>query len=33
VGFDILWPQMAALLVLGSVILGLTINRFKKALA
>ncbi|MCF8719905.1 ABC transporter permease [Nitrospina gracilis] len=33
VGFDILWPQMAALLALGSAILLLTIHRFKKTLA
>jgi len=33
VGVDILWPQMAALLVLGTLILALTVNRFKKSLA
>lgn len=33
VGFDVLWPQMAALLGLGTVIVALTITRFKKTLA
>jgi ABC-2 type transport system permease protein len=31
-GFDILWPQMAALLVLGTVIITLSSLRFKKRL-
>ncbi|MBT1076274.1 ABC transporter permease [Geobacter grbiciae] len=33
VGVDILWPQMAGLLVLGSVILGFAVKRFRKTLA
>jgi len=32
VGWEILWPQLAALLVLGMTTLGVTINRFKKTL-
>ncbi|ABB30897.1 ABC-2 type transporter [Geobacter metallireducens RCH3] len=33
VGVDILWPQMTGLLVLGSVILGFAVKRFRKTLA
>jgi ABC-2 type transport system permease protein len=33
VGADILWPQMAGLLVLGSAILAFAVSRFKKTLA
>lgn len=33
VGADILWPQMAGLLVLGSVILAFAVTRFRKTLA
>jgi ABC-2 type transport system permease protein len=33
VGPSILWPQMLALLVIGSVTLGLTSRRFRKTLA
>ncbi|KAF0219188.1 MAG: antibiotic transport system permease [Geobacteraceae bacterium] len=32
VGFDILWPQLAALAVLGACILGFAVSRFKKTL-
>ncbi len=32
-GFDVLWPQMAALLVLGSIIITLSALRFKKRLS
>ncbi|MFQ5449292.1 MAG: ABC transporter permease [Nitrospinaceae bacterium] len=32
-GFNILWPQMAALLLLGTLTLWLTIKRFKKTLS
>lgn len=32
-GFDILWPQMAALLILGSVIMTLSALRFQKRLS
>jgi ABC-2 type transport system permease protein len=31
-GIDILWPQMAALLVLGSVVITLSVLRFRKRL-
>ena len=33
VGFDILWPQMLALAVLGSLIMALATRRFRKTLA
>ncbi len=33
VGVDVLWPQMAALFILGSVTLWLTTQRFQKSLA
>jgi hypothetical protein len=33
VGFDILWPQMVALFIIGTFTLGLTINRFRKTLS
>lgn len=33
VGADILWPQMAGLLILGSVILAFAVSRFRKTLA
>jgi len=33
VGVDILWPQIVALLVLGTVILAASTLRFKKRLA
>lgn len=33
VGFDILWPQMAALAVMGVVTLALSMRRFKKTMA
>jgi ABC-2 type transport system permease protein len=33
VGIDILWPQIVALLVLGTVILTASALRFKKRLA
>ena len=33
VGFDILWPQLAALAILGSVILAFAVNRFRKTLS
>jgi len=32
-GFDVLWPQMAALLVLGSIIITLSAMRFSKRIA
>lgn len=32
VGADVLWPQMAALLVLGTAILGFAVSRFRKTL-
>ena len=32
VGFAVLWPQMAALLLLGTVILGFAVSRFRKTL-
>ncbi len=31
-GFDILWPQMAALVMLGFLIIGVSALRFKKRL-
>jgi len=32
VGVDVLWPQMAALLLLGTAILGFAVSRFRKTL-
>ena len=32
VGIAILWPQLLALFVLGAVILGFAVNRFRKTL-
>lgn len=32
VGFDILWPQMAGMALLGTLMLGLSVLRFRKAL-
>jgi ABC-2 type transport system permease protein len=33
VGFEILWPQCAALLVLGIAVMAIAISRFRKTLA
>ncbi|MFT3783762.1 MAG: ABC transporter permease [Nibricoccus sp.] len=33
VGFDILWPQLVALLLLGMVVMGFAVSRFKKTLS
>lgn len=33
VGFEVLWPQLAALLVLGVVVMAVAISRFRKTLA
>lgn len=33
IGFDILWPQFAALLVIGLGVMGIAISRFRKTLA
>jgi ABC-2 type transport system permease protein len=33
VGVDVLWPQMAALAVLGLATMGLAVRRFRKTLA
>jgi ABC-2 type transport system permease protein len=33
VGFDVLWPQLAALLVLGVAVMGFAVSRFHKTLA
>lgn len=33
VGFDILWPQLAALVVIGVVVMGFAVSRFRKTLA
>jgi ABC-2 type transport system permease protein len=31
-GFDVLWPQVAALVVFGTIIMSLSVLRFKKRL-
>ena len=33
VGFDTLWPQMLALALIGSAVLGFAVSRFRKTLA
>jgi ABC-2 type transport system permease protein len=33
VGFDVLWPQLAALLVLGLAVMTFAVSRFHKTLA
>lgn len=33
VGFDVLWPQLAALVAIGVVVMGFAVSRFRKTLA
>ena len=33
VGFDVLWPQLAALLAIGLCVMSFAVTRFKKTLA
>ncbi len=33
VGLDVLWPELAALLALGVVVMGFAVSRFHKTLA